>query len=87
MADTVWILIAVVVPVVVIAAIMWAGRSRRAARCRAQADEIRRRLREEDARMRQAEQAEQAERLLTAPDWNFGAVSGVGARSESQTPG
>ncbi len=87
MADTVWILIAVVVPVVVIAAIMWAGRRRRDARCRAQADEIRRLLREEDARMRQAEQAEQAERLQTAPGWNRGEVSGVGARSESQTPG
>lgn len=76
MANTVWILIAVVVPVVLIAATTWAGRRQGDAHRRIQANEIRKRLREEDARMRHYETiaaetealAEQAERLQAAPD-------------------
>lgn len=65
MANTFWIVIAAVVAVMVIAAVMWIARKQRDAQCRARADEIRERLRQEDAQVRQREEATARSELQT----------------------
>lgn len=55
MDNAVWIVIAVIAALALTAALLWAGRRKRATQRRAEADEIRQRLRHEDAEVRQRE--------------------------------
>jgi FtsZ-interacting cell division protein ZipA len=55
MNNAVWIVIAVIAALVLIAALLWAGGRKRAARHRNEAEEIREQLRHEDAEVRSRE--------------------------------
>lgn len=55
MATNEWIVVAVIAALVVIAAVIWAGRKKHDAHRRVRAEEIRERLRREDSQVRQRE--------------------------------